>query len=125
MTFGVGRNAAHHASSGNHDRRGLGDVKTLTVREYLARSLWGRLCYRLCRHPIVMFGIGPAYLFVVQQRLPVGMLRGDGWPGMRVTKVHRVFSGEKERMAPWREGRLLTQSRAPRPGSGRPTPADY
>ena len=116
MTFGVGRNAAHHASSGNHDRRGLGDVKTLTVREYLARS--GRLCYRLYRHPIVMFGIGPAYLFVVQQRLPVGMLRGDGWPGMRVTRVHRAFSDGGE-------GCLLTQSRAPRLGSGRPTPADY
>src|SRR6516165_3090349 len=39
------KHAAHHASSGNLDRRGLGDVKTLTVREYLARSLWGRLCY--------------------------------------------------------------------------------
>jgi omega-6 fatty acid desaturase (delta-12 desaturase) len=70
--------AVHHASSGNLDRRGLGDVDTLTVREYLTLSLWGRLCYRLYRHPIVMFGIGPAYLFVLQQRLPVGMLRG-GW----------------------------------------------
>ena len=49
------------------------------MREYLARSLWGRLCYRLYRHPIVIFGIGPAYLFVLQQRLPVGMLRGGGW----------------------------------------------
>jgi omega-6 fatty acid desaturase (delta-12 desaturase) len=73
------KHAAHHASSGNLDRRGLGDVKTLTVREYLARSLWGRFCYRLYRHPIVMFGIGPAYLFVLQQRLQVGMLRGGGW----------------------------------------------
>ncbi len=70
--------AVHHASSGNLDRRGLGDVSTLTVREYLALSLWGRLCYRLYRHPIVMFGIGPAYLFGLQQRLPVGMLR-RGW----------------------------------------------
>src|SRR5215467_10552988 len=70
--------AIHHASAGNLERRGLGDVNTLTVREYLTLSLWGRLCYRLYRHPIVMFGIGPAYLFVFQQRLPVGMLRG-GW----------------------------------------------
>lgn len=70
--------AAHHASSGNLDQRGLGDINTLTVREYLARSLWGRLCYRLYRHPIVMFGVGPAYLFILQQRLPVGMFRG-GW----------------------------------------------
>ena len=71
--------AIHHASSGNLDRRGLGDVNTLTVREYLALSVWGRFCYRLYRNPIVMFGIGPAYLFVLQQRLPVGMLRGGGW----------------------------------------------
>jgi acyl-lipid omega-6 desaturase (Delta-12 desaturase) len=70
--------AVHHASSGNLDRRGLGDVSTLTVREYLTLSWWGRLCYRLYRHPIVMFGIGPTYLFVLQQRLPIGMLRG-GW----------------------------------------------
>jgi omega-6 fatty acid desaturase (delta-12 desaturase) len=55
--------AVHHATSGNLDRRGIGDVDTLTVREYRARSPWGRLKYRLYRHPLVTFGIGPAYLF--------------------------------------------------------------
>jgi acyl-lipid omega-6 desaturase (Delta-12 desaturase) len=70
--------AAHHASSGNLDQRGLGDISTLTVREYLARSKWGRFCYRVYRHPVVMFGVGPAYLFILQQRLPIGLLRG-GW----------------------------------------------
>ena len=70
--------AMHHATSGNLERRGMGDVDTLTVREYLSRSRWGRLRYRLYRHPIVMFGLGPAYLFILQQRLPVGLWRG-GW----------------------------------------------
>jgi acyl-lipid omega-6 desaturase (Delta-12 desaturase) len=70
--------AMHHASSGNLDRRGFGDVDTLTVDEYCARSIWGRLRYRLYRHPLVMFGIGPAYLFILQYRVPVGMMRG-GW----------------------------------------------
>ena len=45
--------AIHHATSGNLDRRGIGDIDTLTVREYLARSRWGRLRYRLYRHPLV------------------------------------------------------------------------
>ncbi|HEY1361812.1 MAG TPA: fatty acid desaturase [Xanthobacteraceae bacterium] len=70
--------ASHHAWSGHLGRRGIGDVATLTVQEYLARPLWRRLCYRAYRNPLVMFGLGPAYLFVLQQRLPVGMLRG-GW----------------------------------------------
>lgn len=70
--------ALHHASSGNLDRRGFGDIDTLTVAEYRARSFWGRLKYRLYRHPAVMFGIGPAYLFLFQHRVPFGLMR-DGW----------------------------------------------
>jgi omega-6 fatty acid desaturase (delta-12 desaturase) len=70
--------ALHHATAGNLDRRGFGDVDTLTVHEYLARPFWGRLKYRLYRHPAVMFGIGPAYLFLFQHRLPVGLMR-SGW----------------------------------------------
>jgi omega-6 fatty acid desaturase (delta-12 desaturase) len=68
----------HHAGSGNLDHRGLGDIDTLTVREYLALSRLGRLRYRIYRHPLVLFGIGPAYLFLLQFRLPVGMMR-NGW----------------------------------------------
>jgi len=70
--------AIHHASSGDLDRRGIGDIDTLTVREYLAKSRWQRLVYRLYRHPMVMFGVGPAYMFILQHRLPVGLMR-DGW----------------------------------------------
>ena len=63
--------------------------RTLTVREYLALPRWRRIGYRLYRHPLVMFGMGPAYLFLVQHRLPVGRaLRGwrlgsAPWPPMR------------------------------------------
>jgi omega-6 fatty acid desaturase (delta-12 desaturase) len=70
--------ALHHATSGNLDRRGFGDVDTITVREYRALPLLRRLHYRLYRHPLVMFGIGPAYLFILQHRLPVGLMRA-GW----------------------------------------------
>jgi omega-6 fatty acid desaturase (delta-12 desaturase) len=70
----------HHASSGNLDRRGVGDVDTLTVSEYLALSRWNRLRYRLYRHPVVMFGLGPAYLFILKNRLPVGFMSKDWQP---------------------------------------------
>jgi len=70
--------AVHHASSGNLGRRGMGDIDTLTVAEYLALPWWGRWRYRLYRHPLVMFGLGPIYMFVLQHRLPVGLMR-DGW----------------------------------------------
>ena len=72
--------AIHHATAGNLDRRGFSDVDTLTVREYRARTRWGRLKYRLYRHPLVMFGLAPAYLFFLQHRLPVGMMRGRWQP---------------------------------------------
>jgi omega-6 fatty acid desaturase (delta-12 desaturase) len=70
--------AVHHATSGNLDRRGTGDIDTLTVHEYLALSRWRRLGYRIYRHPLIMFVLGPAFLFIVQHRLPVGLMRA-GW----------------------------------------------
>ena len=71
--------AIHHATTGNLDRRGIGDLDTLTVREYRALSIWGRLKYRLYRHPVIMFGVGPAYLFLLQQRMPPAALMRKGW----------------------------------------------
>jgi omega-6 fatty acid desaturase (delta-12 desaturase) len=72
--------AVHHASAGNLDRRGIGDVETLTVREYRALSRLSRMRYRLYRHPLVMFGLGPVWLFVCQYRLPVGFMRAGAQP---------------------------------------------
>ncbi len=72
--------AEHHATTGNLDKRGVGDIITLTVKEYLARTPLNRLLYRLYRHPLVMFGFGPFWVFVVQQRLPVGMMRAGVRP---------------------------------------------
>ena len=70
--------AIHHATSGNLDRRGLGAIETLTVDEYLALSPIRRFGYRLYRNPLVMFGLGPAFVFFLMQRLPIGMMR-QGW----------------------------------------------
>jgi acyl-lipid omega-6 desaturase (Delta-12 desaturase) len=72
--------ALHHAGSGNLDRRGIGDIDTLTVEEYRKLGRLGRLRYRLYRHPVVMFGLGPAYLFLLRHRLPVGDMKGGGMP---------------------------------------------
>lgn len=70
--------AIHHGTHGNLDRRELGGIELLTVEEYRARSAFGRFLYRLYRHPAILFGVGPAYLFVFQHRLPVGEMR-QGW----------------------------------------------
>jgi len=70
--------ALHHATSGALDRRSIGGIDTLTVDEYAALPSWRRAGYRLYRHPAVMFGLGPAFVFLIQHRWPAGMLR-DGW----------------------------------------------
>lgn len=70
----------HHGTSGNLDGRGTGDIDTLTVREYQALSPRRKFVYRLYRHPIVLFVIGPAYLFLLQHRIPMRHLNMGWWP---------------------------------------------
>ncbi len=71
--------AVHHATSGDLDRRGVGDVYTLTVSEYQQLPVKSRLAYRLFRNPLVMFGIGPIFAMIIGPRI-VGK---DARPRMR------------------------------------------
>jgi omega-6 fatty acid desaturase (delta-12 desaturase) len=64
--------AVHHATSGDLDNRGTGDLTTLTVGEYLGRSWWGKLLYRAYRHPLVLLVVGPVYVLLVRYRFPLG-----------------------------------------------------
>jgi omega-6 fatty acid desaturase (delta-12 desaturase) len=69
------KHAIHHGTAGNLDARGTGDIPTLTVAEYRAMPVMGRALYRLYRHPLFLFGVAPAYVFLIQNRLPFGLLR--------------------------------------------------
>jgi omega-6 fatty acid desaturase (delta-12 desaturase) len=69
------QHANHHATSGDLDRRGCGDVWTLTVQEYLDSSRWRRFSYRLARNPIILFLVAPVFLFVIVQRFCPAQIR--------------------------------------------------
>ncbi len=62
------QHALHHGTAGDLDRRGSGDIWTLTVQEYLNSSRWRRMAYRLARNPFVLFSIAPLYVFVIHHR---------------------------------------------------------
>lgn len=65
------QHALHHGTAGDLDRRGSGDIWTLTVQEYIHSTRWRRFAYRLARNPIVLFVIAPLYVFVVHHRFAV------------------------------------------------------
>lgn len=62
------QHAVHHGTSGDLDRRGAGDIWTLTVQEYLQSTRWKRMAYRIVRQPLVLFAIAPLYMFIVHYR---------------------------------------------------------
>ena len=103
--FWKSAHAAHHASSGNLDRRGIGDITLLTVEEYRGLSPMRRLGYRLYRNPFVLFVLGHAFLFLLQHRVPVGnMASSRAWIGVMATNcatvlffvVVALFAGPRE-----------------------------
>lgn len=81
--------ASHHATSGDLDRRGIGDINTLTVAEYRDLGRWRRFAYRFYRHPLVLFGLGPTYLFVLKHRLPLDLplARKEMWLSVLATNL--------------------------------------
>lgn len=70
------QHAVHHATSGDLDRRGEGDIWTLTVQEYLEASRWKKFAYRLARNPFILFIVAPLGLFLIYQRFPSPSAKG-------------------------------------------------
>lgn len=95
--------AIHHATSSNLDKRGIGDIETLTVEEYRARPLMGRILYRVYRSPPVLFVIGPAYMFLLQHRLPLYQMR-QGWRPWVSTMVTNVAMAGIAAVMMWQLG---------------------
>ena len=66
----------HHAHTGQLEVRDIGDINTLTVKEYKELSIWKRIGYRIFRHPIVLFIIGPVYYLAINVRFPLIQIKG-------------------------------------------------
>jgi omega-6 fatty acid desaturase (delta-12 desaturase) len=81
----------HHATSGDLDRRGEGDIWTMTVQEYLEASRWKKFAYRLARNPFVLFVIAPLALFLVYQRFPSSGAKGKDRKSVMAMNIALAF----------------------------------
>lgn len=95
--------AKHHATSGNLGKRGTGDVDTLTVAEYCARSPGQRLRYRLYRNPLIFFLAGPAYTFLLRHRFPAASANRS-WPSGLSTLATNAVIGATAAALVWQIG---------------------
>lgn len=95
--------AKHHATSGHLGKRGTGDVDTLTVAEYRARSPRQRLLYRIYRHPLVFFLVGPAYTFLLRHRFPAATAT-NGWRAWLGTAATNAAIGTVAAALIWQIG---------------------
>ncbi len=77
----------HHETAGNLDRRGIGDVWTMTVNEYKSSTLWERIQYRFYRNPLTMFGIGAFFVFIIGNRFTKKEMDGKGRLGVYLTNA--------------------------------------
>ncbi|MCB1231380.1 MAG: fatty acid desaturase [Verrucomicrobiae bacterium] len=77
----------HHGTSGHLDKRGTGDIWTLTVEEYLAASRWTRFAYRVSRNPVVLFGLAPMLMFLVYNRFPHPAAKGKARRSVWLTNL--------------------------------------
>jgi omega-6 fatty acid desaturase (delta-12 desaturase) len=78
---------SHHATAGNLDKRGVGDIWTLTVEEYITAPKLKRITYRIFRHPLFMFGVGPSYVFLVFHRFSQKGIQHKGRLSVYITNL--------------------------------------
>jgi len=108
----------HHAQVGKLEGRGVGDIDTMTLREYRDASRWQRLRYRLYRHPLVLFGLGPLSLFLIGNRLSSRSFSRDQQASIHTTNVVLALTiGLACWLLGWREF-ILVQLPATLVGSG-------
>ena len=79
--------SVHHATTGHLERRGVGDIWTMTVEEYLKASRWKRFSYRLARNPFVLFVVAPLFLFLIHHRFPLARAKGRARTSVWITNL--------------------------------------